>query len=239
MKKFLFEFNILPMKDLKPPSFFLLDNFQHKAIFASCNYVWEALLQIKPYLQAQKLGTIEAEIPQGAYLIDKHLISIGKGSIIEPGAYIKGPCLIGENCIIRHGAYLRGCIITGNNCVLGHDSEFKNALLLNEAHAAHFAYVGDTILGNRVNLGAGTVCANLKLNRSPISLHFNNELINTGLKKFGAIVGDESQIGCNTVTNPGTLLGKAVFCYPCTNFGGIVSENHIVRSSAKAIFSKR
>lgn len=227
------------MKDLKPDTFFSLENFAHKAIFASLNDVWEALSKIKSYLAAQKLGIIETEIPPGAHLIDEHLISIGKGSIVEPGAYIKGPCLIGENCVIRHGAYLRGNILAGNRCVLGHDSEFKNAILLDDAHAAHFAYVGDTILGNRVNLGAGTVCANLKLNRGQISLHFNGRRINTGLKKFGAIIGDDCQIGCNSVANPGTLLGKAVFCYPCTNFGGVIPENHTVRSEAKIVVSGR
>lgn len=227
------------MHYLRPNYFFDLTKFEHQAIFDTCNNVWDVLSKIKIYLENQSLGSIAVDIPKGAYLINPELITIGKGSTIEPGAFIKGPCIIGKNCSIRHGAYIRGNVITGNDCVLGHDSEFKNVVLLNNAHAAHFAYVGDSILGNRVNLGAGTVCANLKLNKGLVAVNVNGDHIKTGLRKFGAIIGDDSQVGCNTVTNPGTLLGKGVSCYPCTNFGGFVPEGCIVRYETKAVIVKK
>ena len=146
--------------------------------------------------------------PSRSFLINPELISIGKGTVIEPGAYIKGPCIIGENCTVRHGAYIRGDFIAGNNCVIGHDTEVKNCVMLNDARAGHFAYLGDTVVGNDVNLGAGTKCANLKLDGRPIIVHCEGTRIATGVKKFGAILGDGAQTGCNTVTNPGTLLEK-------------------------------
>jgi UDP-N-acetylglucosamine diphosphorylase / glucose-1-phosphate thymidylyltransferase / UDP-N-acetylgalactosamine diphosphorylase / glucosamine-1-phosphate N-acetyltransferase / galactosamine-1-phosphate N-acetyltransferase len=227
------------MSHFHPSVFFDLDAFFHKSIFEDCSAVWETLPKIKPYLDKQRLGAIEIDIPKGVHIPDPKTVSIGKGSTIEPGAYIQGPCIIGDRCIIRHGAYIRGNVIAGNDCILGHSSEFKNTILLNEAHAAHFAYVGDTILGNRVNIGAGTICANLKLDRSSVGIFVNGSWIDTGLRKFGAIIGDGTQIGCNSVTNPGTLLGKDVLCYPCTNFGGVVPEGTTVKPETGVAFSEK
>lgn len=224
---------------LLPSSFFNLSDFQHAALFSDCTYVWEALTKIKSYLNNYPLGNIEVEIPEGVHLVNPELISIGKGSVIEPGAYIKGPCILGENCTVRHGAYIRGDFIAGNGCVIGHDTEVKHAIFLNKTHAAHFAYVGDSILGNKVNLGAGTKCANLKFDQSEIDIRFDGHLYKTGLRKFGAIIGDETQIGCNAVSNPGTLLGKKVFCYPCTNFGGVIPSESTVKSKDKCVITKR
>lgn len=221
------------MKELPAGYFFDLTNYQHASIFDSQEYVWTALNQIETFLKTLPLGKIEADIHPGSFLVDAHLISIGKGSVIEPGAYIKGPCYIGENCVVRHGAYIRGNLITGNNCVIGHDTEIKNSILLNDAHAAHFAYVGDSILGNHVNLGAGTKCANLKFDNKKISVKFEGKSIETGLRKFGAIIGDNSQTGCNTVTNPGTLFGKLVLCYPTINVSGFVPSRSIVKNNAQ------
>lgn len=217
------------MDTLKPQYFFDLSSFQHKDIFNNIQFVWEVLPKIGSYLKSQQLGKIEIEIPKQTYLINPELISIGEGSVVEPGAYIKGPCIIGKNCTIRHGAYIRGDLLAGDHCVIGHDTEVKNALFLNHAHAAHFAYVGDTILGNRVNLGAGTVCANLRLDKGLVKVAVDGKHFNTQLKKFGAVIGDDSQTGCNSVTNPGTLLGKNVFSYPCTNLGGFISSDHVVQ----------
>ncbi|MFQ5729838.1 MAG: UDP-N-acetylglucosamine diphosphorylase [Waddliaceae bacterium] len=224
------------MEKLQPSYFFELSSFKHKAIFDDCSFVWSALNNIGPYLEQQSLGKIEVDIPEGVHLSNPDRISIGKGTVLEPGAYIKGPCIIGENCSVRQGAYLRGKVVAGDDCVLGHDSEFKNALLLDGAHAAHFAYVGDTILGSRANLGAGAVCANLKLDNKPVIVFFEGQRIETGLRKFGVIMGDGSQTGCNSVTNPGSLLGKNVKSYPCVNFGGFVPSGQIVRPETKPLF---
>lgn len=220
---------------LSPQKFFNLEHFTHIHLFDDCTYVWQALSKISTYLKSQHLGKIEVEVPQGIFLVNPELISIGQGTVLEPGAYIKGPCIIGKNCTIRHGAYIRGDVITGDGCVIGHDTEIKNTIMLNNAHAAHFAYLGDSILGNRVNLGAGTKCANLKLNNGVVEVVVEGQKISTGLRKFGAIIGDDSQLGCNSVTNPGALLGKKVMSYPCTNFGGIVPANSLVRSENRLV----
>lgn len=216
-------------KDLETESFFDLSSYEHRALFDDCEFVWLALLNIQKYLEKALSGKKDADISPKAYLIDPELISIGEGSVVEPGAYIKGPCIIGKRCVIRHGAYIRGQVITGDDCVIGHDSEVKNTIFLNKANAPHFAYLGDSILGNEVNMGAGTKCANLRLDRSKIIIHWKGQHIETSFRKLGAIVGDRTQIGCNTVTNPGTLLGKDVLCYPCTNIGGFVASGSIVK----------
>lgn len=169
----------------------------------------------------------------GVFLVDPHLISIGEGTVLEPGCYIKGPCIIGKNCTVRHGAYIRGDVITGDSCVIGHETEMKNTLMMNYAHAAHFAYLGDSILGNNVNLGAGVKCANLKLDGSDITISYHGNKIPLRLRKLGAICGDSVQLGCNAVTNPGTLIGKGSKCYPCANFGGFIPPYSIVKPNTQ------
>lgn len=219
--------------DLSPSYFFDLSSFAHPRLFENADYAWIPLSRIEGYLKELQLGKIDGDVSPHAYLIKSELISIGEGSVVEPGAYIQGPCVIGKNCVVRHGAYIRGNFIAGDNCVIGHDSEVKNSIFLNGTHAAHFAYVGDSILGNRVNLGAGTKCANLRLNGETIFIHHDGKKIATGLRKFGAILGDGTQIGCNAVTNPGTLMGKSVNCYPCTNVGGVIASKSIVKPDIK------
>lgn len=207
---------------LAPDHFFDLSNYAHAELFANCTCVWESLDNVRSYLESQSLGQIEGDVDSGAHLVDPHLISIGAGTVVEPGAYIKGPCLIGKNCVIRHGAYIRGNTITGDDCVIGHDTETKNAIFLNGAKAAHFAYVGDSILGANTNLGAGVKCANLRFDGKPIHLRIGGEKIETGRRKLGLILGDEGQIGCNAVPGPGTLMEKGSRALPCLSFGGFV-----------------
>lgn len=217
------------MDAFSPTQFFDLSRFSHKAIFENCGAVWQALDRIKDYLASYPLGKNEAEEQQFAYLVNPETISIGEGTIIEPGAYIRGPCIIGKNCHIRHGAYIRGEVIVGDHCVVGHTTELKGVIMLDHAHAAHFAYVGDSIIGNQVNLGAGVKCANLRLDGKPIVLHYKNERIATNRRKFGAIIGDHSQVGCNTVLNPGTIMAKRVLLFPCLSCHGIIEEGSVIR----------
>lgn len=224
---------------LNPHNLFDLATYKHASLFKDCQYVWEALNQLSCYLNEQKLGIIESEIPEGAFLKNPESIYIGKNTVVEPCTYISGPCWIGENCIIRQGAYIRGNVLTGNRCIIGHDTEIKNTIMLDGAQAAHFAYLGDSILGNEINLGAGTKCANLRLDRNPIFVQLNGEIIMTHRKKLGAILGDGTQLGCNSVTNPGTITGKSVFSYPAMNFGGYIPENSIIRPSGKPIIKQR
>lgn len=217
------------MNKFQVSDFFDLSQFSHAALFDGCQNVWEALDKIKKYLLSQNLGKIDSAHQEYAYLVNPESISIGEGTIIEPGAYIKGPCIIGKNCHIRHGSYIRGDVIVGDHCVIGHASELKHTIMINHANAAHFAYVGDSILGSFVNLGAGVKCANFRLDGKEIWLHTNSGKIATNRRKFGAIIGDYCQIGCNTVINPGTLVGKHVDCFPTLNFGGVIEENSSIR----------
>ncbi len=216
-------------------SFFDLSEFSHASIFDGCDYPWEALSKLSAYLASQELGKIQVDIPSSVFLVNPSLISIGRETIIEPGAYIQGPCIIGNHCTIRNGAYIRGGLITGDGCVIGHDTEVKNSIFLNRSLAAHFNYVGDTILGNAVNLGAGVKCANLRLDHQTIFVTIDGQKIDTQLKKLGAIIGDGAQIGCNCVINPGTLLGKNSFCFPCLNVFGVIPDNAKVKPAQKNI----
>ena len=199
---------------------FTVSDFPHKELFDSVNYVWEVLPKLAGYLKKQK-SSIRGTVHHGAFLKNEEQIFIDEGTIVEPGAFIEGPCWIGKGCEVRHGAYIRGNVITGHHCVIGHTSEVKNSILLNNAKASHFAYVGDSILGNNVNLGAGTKLANLRFDRQEILIRTGGQIIPTGLTKLGAIFGDGSQTGCNAVTNPGTIFLKNAFCFPCENVGGV------------------
>ncbi len=153
-----------------------------------------------------------AVILPGAYLFNDKII-IGPGTIVEPGAFIKGPVIIGNHSEIRQGAYIRGDCIVGNRCVVGHTTEMKASILLDGAKAAHFAYVGDSILGKDVNLGAGTKLANLKMIPGSIIVAVDKKRYDTGRRKLGAILGDRTETGCNSVTSPGTLMGPGSIVY--------------------------
>lgn len=143
-------------------------------------------------------------------------ISIGRASLIEGGSTIKEPVIIGNCTEVRQGAYMRGYCLIGDRCVVGHTTEVKHSIFLDDAKAGHFAYLGDSILGNNANLGAGTKCANLKFIPGNVRLLIEGKLTDTGMRKFGAILGDNAQTGCNSVTSPGTILGKKGVIMPNT-----------------------
>jgi len=210
--------------------FFDLESFRHKALWADDTPVWSALHKLKIYLNNLEYR-IEIDIPAGVYLQNPHLISIGKGTVIEPGTLIQGPCIIGQDCTIRHGAYIREHVILGNRCSVGHATELKHSIILDEAAATHFVYIGDSIVGNGANLGAGVKCANLRLDRNEVTVQWENTKMQSGLKKFGAIIGDRVQIGCNSVLNPGTLIGKDSVCRPLVNVGGYIPPNSHVKEN--------
>ena len=158
-------------------------------------------------------------IMAGAILLGKQ-ISIGKGVCIEGGATIKSPAIIGDRTEVRQGAYLRGYCLAGKRCVLGHTTEIKHSIFLNDSNAGHFAYIGDSILGNNVNLGAGTKFANLRFLPGNIKIAYDGEQIDTTRRKLGAILGDNAQTGCNSVTSPGTLMGRKAILMPNTTSRG-------------------
>lgn len=201
------------MRDILKELFEIAD-FQHKELFINQENPWDPLDQLDDYLLNQNLGSIEAEIPKGVTLVHPNLITIEKGCQIESGCYIEGPCYLSQGTLVRQGAYIRGGVVTGRNCVIGHCTEVKHSIFLNSSAAPHFNYVGDSIIGNGVNLGAGAVCANLRFDHGIVSITWNESKMKSGRKKLGAIIGDECQIGCNAVLAPGTILGKKSCCYP-------------------------
>lgn len=173
---------------------------------------------------------IRGAVATGAYVQGR--VYIAEGAKVEPTAYIEGPCFIGPGAEIRHGAYIRGNVYIGKDAVVGHTSEVKGSILFDGAKAAHFAYVGDAILGRNVNLGAGTKLANLKLRGDEVSYHHPllGTAVDSGLRKFSAILGDGAQTGCNAVLSPGTLLFPATAVMACVHYRGTL-KNGIARGN--------
>ncbi len=167
---------------------------------------------LKVYHQGGRIEGAALVLP-GVVLTDDS-IEIGAGAVVESGALLKGPAIIGPRSEVRQGAYIRGSVLSRPGAVIGHVTEAKNVLLMEGAKAGHFAYLGDSILGREVNLGAGTKLANLKMNDSPYFLKHEGQKFKVEYRKFGAIIGDRTETGCNTVTNPGTLLGKSAKVLP-------------------------
>jgi acetyltransferase-like isoleucine patch superfamily enzyme len=227
-----------------------IDKFTHQAIFENIEFIWDPLKSISSYID-NYLSQLPDDIDRvsayhglgltdpgskdpGAYarnwikinspfILEKQGIYLSEGTMIEPSAIIKGPCYIGVGCEIRQGAYIRGNVIVGDNCVIGHNTEVKNSIIMNHTEAGHFNYIGDSILGSHVNLGAGAKLANVEF-RSPEDKskeifppikHFDGaKEIDTQLTKFGSIIGDNVEIGCNAVICPGTLVAKENWVYP-------------------------
>lgn len=215
---------------LAPTDFFDLDGYGHQSLFydSRVTFAWDILKLLGDYLDQITAPEIQGQVMEGAYLLgDK--IFIGPGSVVEPGVFIKSPTYIGANTQVRQGAYIRGNALVGDHCVVGHATEVKNAIFLNRAQAGHFAYVGDSILGNQVNLGAGTKLANVKLNRTNVTVKVGEQAYATGLRKLGAILGDGVQIGCNAVLNPGTLLGPGCMAYALSLLRGYYPANTIIK----------
>ena len=182
-------------------------------------FIAEALKKIGPKV----LGTIE----EGAFV--RGDVYVGKGALIEAGAMVIGPTIICDSAEVRHGAYVRGNVILGEKAVAGHTSEFVRCVLMPDAKAPHFNYVGDSILGTGVNLGAGTKLSNLKNDGTNVKLRIGLSAIDTGLRKFGSILGDNCKLGCNSVANPGTVLEPGVAVYPCASINGYIEQNSIVK----------
>lgn len=191
--------------------------FPWKALGKKLNQFVENCISNVPNTQRMK-GKISGQ----AFLENQDSIVICEGAVVESGAYISGPSFIGPNVTIRHGAYIRGSVYISEGVVIGHSTECKGSIFLPFAKAAHFNYVGDSILGHDCNLGAGTKLANLKLNHSNIIIKLDNKKIDTDLKKFGAILGNRAQTGCNSVTNPGTIMLPETMLLPNHTALGVI-----------------
>jgi NDP-sugar pyrophosphorylase family protein len=216
---------------VEPDKFFDLDDEDARRLFDGVHRVWDLLPQLSATLSSWLRGgqTIDGEVMNGA-MIGTEPIYICAGARVEPGAYVRGPAYIGPNAVVRHGAYLRENCVLLAGAVLGHASEMKNSVLLPGAKAPHFAYVGDSILGSRVNLGAGTKLSNATITgTSSILVTIEDVEHDTGLRKIGAILGDDTQIGCNAVLNPGTFLGRRVLVYPNTSIRGYHPTDSVLK----------
>jgi UDP-N-acetylglucosamine diphosphorylase / glucose-1-phosphate thymidylyltransferase / UDP-N-acetylgalactosamine diphosphorylase / glucosamine-1-phosphate N-acetyltransferase / galactosamine-1-phosphate N-acetyltransferase len=188
---------------------------------------WDWLKQIGVALAAAEFGPLEMMIPPGVHVEGK--VWLHHTVQLPATATILGPTYIGARTQIRPGAFIRGNVIVGEDGVLGNSCEFKNCLLLDRVQAPHFNYVGDSILGNGAHLGAGVICSNLRLDQGEVTLKLPTGTIGTGLRKFGAVLGDEAEVGCNAVLNPGTLLGPRALVMPTVAFGGYLPANTIAR----------
>lgn len=215
---------------LKPADLFDLAQTEHAALFEGCHYAWEALKKLPAYVAAHLRPALHNRCEGVAYIGDH--VFIGEGTVVEDGAMIKGPAIIGRNCEIRHNAYLRENVILGDHCVVGNSSELKNVLFFNHAAAPHFNYVGDSILGHRAHLGAGVKISNLKLVPGNVLVEVDGAPLDTGLRKFGALLGDNAEVGCNAVLNPGSILGRGSVVYPNTNWRGILPAHSLVKNKA-------
>jgi NDP-sugar pyrophosphorylase family protein len=189
---------------------------------------WDWIKAIAPALAACSLPPTSIQIPPSVHVEGQ--VWIHPSVNLPAYATLIGPLWIGANTEVRPGAYLRGNVIVGEGCVLGNSCEFKNCLLMDEVQVPHFNYVGDSILGNNAHLGAGAICSNLRLDQQPIVIRTGEMNYETGLKKFGAILGDEAEVGCNAVLQPGTLLGQRALIMPLTAFGGHLPANTLARN---------
>ncbi len=205
-----------------------LDATQHALLFPEDEPVWTALTRIESYLEFRLKREIRSELPPGVYLGEQ--VFIDEAVTIEPGVVIKGPAWIGSHTVIRSGAYLRENVIVGDGCTLGNSCEFKNCILFDDCEAPHFNYVGDSILGLGAHLGGGVVLSNVRLDRQEVSVQHADGVTATGLRKFGAIIGDRAEIGCNSVINPGSLIGRRSLIYPLSTFTGVLPPDSILKT---------
>jgi len=206
-----------------------LNQTEHAAIFREVTQAWEILPKLAAYLKEQitpvNFGTMIGEPVIGEQVF------IGRDTVVEPGVYIKGPAWIGPNCQIRHGAYIRENVIVGAGSVVGNSCEIKNSFLFNGCQVPHFNYVGDSILGAKVHLAAGVIVSNLKLTGDFITVRVGDETLSTGLRKFGALIGDGAEVGCNAIINPGAILGRRSLIYPGVSWRGILPANSIAKTA--------
>ena len=211
-----------------PEQFLDLNRTEHRIIFENVEDVWQALPKISAYLKFRLKPGIEGRVLGRPFVGSS--VFVGKGTVIEQGAMVKGPAWIGEDCEIRNGCYIRENVIIGNGVVAGNSCEFKNCLVFDQAQVPHFTYVGDSILGHKAHLGAGVILSNVKLDHGQISVTGpEGNVVTTGLRKFGAILGDYSEIGCNSVLAPGSIVGRRSIVYPGVLWRGVLGENQIAK----------
>ncbi|MBQ1342396.1 MAG: UDP-N-acetylglucosamine pyrophosphorylase [Erysipelotrichaceae bacterium] len=207
-----------------------LEHTMAREYLSQFTYPWEALKGIKDLIieLGDKLDKEEYEE------VSEH-VWVHKSAKVFPSAYLGAPCIIGPNTEVRHCAFIRGSALVGADCVVGNSVELKNVILFDHVQTPHYNYVGDSILGYYSHMGAGSITSNVKSDKKLVVVHNGTEQIETGLKKFGAMVGDYVEVGCNSVLNPGTVIGRHSNVYPTSCVRGVVPENSIWKNSGEII----
>lgn len=215
-------------EQLQVQALFNLDETIAAKIFQDIVYPWEVLSKIADFIHqlGESLSLLE-------YDKAGEDIWIAKTANVAPTASITGPAIIGKNAEIRHCAYIRGKVIIGEGAVVGNSTELKNVILFNKVQVPHYNYVGDSILGYKAHMGAGSITSNIKSDKTPITISVNGERIDTGLLKMGAILGDYVEVGCNTVLNPGTVVGRESNIYPLSMVRGYVEKRSIYKKQGE------
>lgn len=221
------------MKECKIKNLYNLDETIASKIFEGATYPWEVLPKIEEFIK--ELGnTLSSE----EYEKRGEDIWIAKTATIAPTAYIKGPAIIGKDAEIRHCAFIRGKAIVGEGAVVGNSTELKNVILFNKVQVPHYNYVGDSILGYKAHMGAGSITSNVKSDKKLVIVKNGKEKIETGLKKFGAMLGDEVEVGCGSVLNPGTVIGSHTNIYPLSSVRGVIKSNSIYKNQNEIVDKK-
>lgn len=218
------------MEECKIKNLYNLEETIAKKLFESFEYPWEVLPEIGKFII--ELGnTLDKEI----YEQKGENVWIAKTAKVMPTAYINGPAIIGENSEIRHCAFIRGNAIVGNNAVVGNSTELKNVILFNEVQVPHYNYVGDSILGFKSHMGAGSITSNIKSDKRLVVIKNGEKCMETGLKKVGAMVGDNVEVGCGSILNPGSIIGKNTNIYPLSSVRGVLPSNNIYKNQNEVI----
>ena len=213
------------MKQIKTAALFDLSKSIAGEILSKYEYPWEALKDIESIILS-----IGGNLPEDKYFCPSENVWIAKDVIIPRTAVILSPAIIQSGTEIRNGAFIRGKVIVGEGCVIGNSCEIKNSIIFDNVQIPHFNYIGDSILGHKAHTGAGAITSNVKSDKTQVCIRFGEHIINTGLKKFGAMIGDHAEIGCNSVLNPGTIIGRNTNIYPLSSVRGYVPENSIYKS---------
>lgn len=218
------------MEECRIENLYNLDQTIAKDIFEGVTYPWEVLPKIEEFIIS--LGKT---LDKNEYEEKGENIWIAKSAKVAPTAYIAGPAIIGKNAEIRHCAFVRGKAIVGEGAVVGNSTELKNVILFNKVQVPHYNYVGDSILGYKSHMGAGSITSNVKSDKKLVIVKNDKEQIETGLKKIGAMLGDEVEVGCSSVLNPGTVIGKHTNIYPLSSVRGVVPEHSIYKNKNEIV----
>ena len=218
------------MEEVKIKNLYNLNETIAKDIFEGCIYPWEVLPKIKDFII-----TLGESLNKEEYEKIGENIWIAKSAKIAKTAYINGPAIIGKNAEVRHCAFIRGSAIVGENSVVGNSTELKNVILFNNVQVPHYNYVGDSILGYKSHMGAGSITSNVKSDKKLVVVKNKDEKIETGLKKFGAMLGDCVEVGCGSVLNPGTVIGKNTNIYPLSSVRGVIKEKSIYKKQGEIV----